>query len=54
MYGMIFYALAGHSVATTIASQYVYAFEYTLLILIAVEVVNFFLVFLIPSLRRSY
>jgi EmrB/QacA subfamily drug resistance transporter len=48
LYGMIFFALAGSSGASTLTTQYLYAFEQVLLIFIAVEATNFILVFFLP------
>ncbi len=48
IYGTVFYALAGSSGAAALSSQYLYAFEHTLLVLISAETVAFLLVFLLP------
>lgn len=48
LYGTIFYAFAASSAAAALSSQYLYAFEHTLLVLILAEVVGFLLVFMLP------
>jgi hypothetical protein len=53
IYGLIFYALEGSSKALTHAARYVYAFELTLYVFIAIEILNFFLVFLLPKVTRG-
>jgi EmrB/QacA subfamily drug resistance transporter len=53
VYGMIFYAIAGSSRAATLAASYLHAFELTVLIFFAVEITNFFLVFLLPRVSAG-
>lgn len=53
VYGMLFFSLAGSSGAATLASKYLYAFEFTLLVFLAVEITNFTLVFLLPRVSKG-
>jgi MFS family permease len=53
LYGTIFYFFASSSGTAALSSQYLYAFEHTLLVLISVEVAAFLLVFLLPKAQAG-